>query len=221
MKKLIKFTTLLVVSLFITGQANAKSVSEKISHAPAIDASYSQVQADVAQHLGTNVRWGGQVIGSEKIDKLTRVTVLAYPLDSEGKPAVNQSPLGDAFVVDFEKNSCPSDLALGNYITVYGRVDSDIKLINGPLETQVPLVVSQEVERWSERSITGINTARNSLAFDRLYYDSLAFSGSSRFGFTNSRFGFSSSRFGFSNSRFGLSRFGNRSFSTFGRFGRY
>jgi len=216
MKNLIKLTVLLAATFLVTNQAVAKSVSKNISQAPEIAASYSQVQSDLAKHIGVNVRWGGQVIGTNKLDKVTRVTLLSYPLDAKGKPSVNQAVTGEVFAVNFNKETLPKRLAVGNFITVYGTVNGGVKLVNGPLETIVPVIASQEAKKWKARSIAGLN--RNRFASDRIrYYNSLGFSGS-RFGFAGSRFGFGSSRFGFGSSKFG---FGGRGFSKFSRFGRF
>jgi len=226
MKNLIKLTVLLAATFLVTSQAVAKSVSKNISQAPEIAASYSQVQSDLAKHIGVNVRWGGQVIGTNKLDKVTRVTLLAYPLDAKGKPSVNQAVTGEVFAVNFNKETLPKRLAVGNFVTVYGTVNGGVKLVNGQLETIVPVIASQEAKKWKARSIAGLN--RNRFASDRIrYYNSLGFSGSrfgfagsrfNRFGFAGSRFGFGSSRFGFGSSKFG---FGGRGFSKFSRFGRF
>ncbi len=226
MKNLIKLTVLLAATFLVTNQAVAKSVSKNISQAPEIAASYSQVQSDLAKHIGVNVRWGGQVIGTNKLDKVTRVTLLSYPLDAKGKPSVNQAVTGEVFAVNFNKETLPKRLAVGNFVTVYGTVNGGVKLVNGPLETIVPVIASQEAKKWKARSIAGLN--RNRFASDRIrYYNSLGFSGSrfgfagsrfNRFGFAGSRFGFGSSRFGFGSSKFG---FGGRGFSKFSRFGRF
>jgi len=181
--------------------AKTKDISPNISLAPAIEASYDQVRSDLNKHLGVNVRWGGQIIESQKLDKLTRVTLFAYPLDDQGKPSAQQAVSGNVFVVDFDKSTRRKNLAVGSFITVYGTVDGGLKITNGPLETLVPVLVSQEVKKWKSRQIAGFDRRRNSVTSQRArYYNSL--------GFADSRFGFSNSRFGFTNSRFGNSRFG-------------
>ena len=220
MKNLIKFTAVLAAALLTISPATAKSksVPANISNAPAIEASYDQVQKDIAKHQGVNVRWGGRIIGSQKSGKVTQVTLIAYPLDSDGKPSALEAPIGKAFVVNFDKSTRPRKLAVGNFITVYGPVKGTAKLTNGPLESLVPVVTSQEAKKWKARNIAGLNRGRN------VNYNSLAFR-DSRFGFRGSRFGFGSSRFGFGSSRFGFggSRFGfgSRGFSQFGGFSKF
>ena len=210
MNKLIKFAALLTAALLVLNPAMAKTkaISPNISHAPAIEASYDQVRSDLNKHLGVNVRWGGQIIESQKLDKLTRVTLFAYPLDAQGKPSAQQAVSGNVFVVDFDKSTSRKNLSVGSFITVYGTVDGGLKITNGPLETLVPVLVSQEVKKWKSRQIAGFDRRRNSVTSQRArYYNSLGFS-DRRFGFSNSRFGFNNSRFAFRGSRFGKSRFG-------------
>ncbi len=228
MKKLIKATILLVVSLVITTQTNSQPIPARITNTPAIDVSYKQVQSDLTKHLGVNVRWGGQIIDSQQTDTSTLVILQAFPLDTEGKPSVGGDIESSIFVVDYDKNSSPKNLAVGNYITVYGSVEGDLELINGPLQMLVPVVTSQEIQRWAERYVLSSSQNQNDVVSNGLtYYNFQAYSGfsqgygginqfgnrnsffgnsfgNSRFGFNNNRFGFNNSRFGFSNSRFGF-----------------
>ena len=241
MKNIIRNTALLAMALLATAlatsTASAQRASTKITTAPAISVSYEQVQSDLPKHLGVNVRWGGQIIGSQTIDNITRVTVLAYPLNAKGVPSAEQAIDGSAFAIDFDKTSRRKKLAEGNFITVFGPVVGGLKLTNGPLETLVPVITSTEYKKWNQRKIAGLDPSRESFAFDRArYYNSL---GVGSLGFIGSRRGFSSiqnrrlgtfgstrlgffrdNRFGtFGNSRFGT--FGNSRFGTFGssRFG--
>ena len=243
MKSTVKLIALLTIAQLAMTSALAKPISKNISSPPLIAASYEQVQSDLAKHLGVNVRWGGQVIGSQSIDQITRITVLAYPLEANGTPSTERAIQGNAFAIDFDNSSLPRKLKEGNFITVYGPVIGGLKLTNGPLETLVPVIASEEVKKWNQRNIVGLNRTRNRdrFASERLrYYNSLGFGslgfvgnrrgfstfdnrfgtfGASRFSFGSSRFKYGSSRFGFGSSRFGHG--GHRGFSKFRRYGRY
>ena len=227
MKNLLKLSAFLAATLLVTGPANAigKSVSDNISHAPTIVATYDQVKDDLVKHKGVNVRWGGQVIGTESVDKATLVSLQAYPLDTKGRPHVLEEPVGKVFVVKFNENNLPKRLKAGNFITVYGAVAGSAKLVNGPLESTVPVVASLESKKWKSRNIVGLNNSRNYVVGanrfglgNRVYInDRFGFAGS-RFGFRNNRFGFRGSRFGFRGSKFGI---GGRGFSKFRGFRRF
>ena len=79
----------LLLSLTACASTGSKSsLSPQISYAPAIDVSYNDVVKNVPEHVGVNVRWGGQIIAAEnpKSGAKTRLTLLAYPLKANGKP---------------------------------------------------------------------------------------------------------------------------------------
>lgn len=223
MKNLLKLSAFLAATLLVTGPANAigKSVSENISHAPTIVASYDQVKDGLDKHKGVNVRWGGQVIGTESVDKATLVSLLAYPLDTKGRPHVLEEATGKVFVVKFNEDNLPKRLKAGNFITVYGAVAGGAKLVNGPLESTVPVVASLESKKWKSRNIVGLNNSRNYVVganrFGRFGLGNRVYI-NDRFGFAGSRFGFGGNRFGFRGSRFG---FGGRGFSKFRGFRRF
>ncbi|MFT6407138.1 MAG: starvation-inducible outer membrane lipoprotein [Arenicella sp.] len=89
MTQAIKALLLSTLALLISGCASTGMQSKapiQISIAPAIDVPYAEVIRNIPEHIGVNLRWGGQIIGIKTIEKLTRLTVLAYPLNAKGQP---------------------------------------------------------------------------------------------------------------------------------------
>jgi len=174
MNKTTRIALLLALILISAGCASPKNVklmpdigSSNIRFAPAIDASYHQVQNDLAKHVGVNVRWGGQVINTEELEKGVRVTLFAFPLDAKGQPLTkpDQDFKGGRFAVDLDDTQATDRLFAGRFITVYGTVNGGLTLNNGPLETIIPLVVTQEVKGWKLAKVRQVNPYRNTYAY--------------------------------------------------------
>ena len=154
MRNLIKLTLLLALALVTNNQvlANDKSVSDNISPASAIERSYTQVKKDLAKHIGASVRWRGQVIGSQTLDKITRVTLVSYPLDANRRPSANEATNGMTFVVDFNQENLPKRLTQGNLITVYGTVEGGIKIVNGSIKALIPVLTAQQAKKSGQNT---------------------------------------------------------------------
>ncbi|MFT5611403.1 MAG: starvation-inducible outer membrane lipoprotein [Arenicella sp.] len=162
----------------------------EISYAPAIDVSYQEVADRLKQHIGVKVRWGGQVIGSENVDKLTRLTVIAYPLNAQGRPdrKVIDDVKADRFIVETYNIGVSKE---GHFVTVYGPITGEEVLTNGTLKKVVPVVSAIESKEWSDSDRRYIaRTGR------RLPYNGLGYGYSFGFGrgfYANSYSGFYSS----------------------------
>lgn len=150
MTNLIKniFVTVAVLSLSACASTGGKStISKKIQHAPAIDVAYRQAAENLQDHIGVNVRWGGQIVAAEDVGNKTRLTVIAYPLSNEGKPIAKSSNKfqGGHFIVELENFDIDES---GDLMTVYGKISSEEVLTNGKLKKSIPVVTAFETESW-------------------------------------------------------------------------
>ena len=228
---------IIVLGIVLSGCASTKNkpepqeVSSKISFAPAIDVSYAEVTSNIQQNIGTEVRWGGQVIESETInDSTVRLTVFAYPLSSEGRPIKTGQvdDKGGRFIVDLTDGFAQETNFDGHFVTFYGGVASSVVLTNGNRQKSFPVINAEELVDWNmvDESRGYANDRRGNAYYTlglRKGHFGYPYSFGHR-GFGHSSFGFFSKghrsfgRFG----RSGFGRFGRSGFgrSGFGRFGR-
>ena len=223
MNKVIKLIPLLCVVLVFSGCASSVNkqqvrsqpqvISPLINFEPAIDLSYTEVNSNIKENIGSTVRWGGQIINTQVVDEsTTRLTVLASPLGTNGRPVnVGQSAnSGGRFIVELNEGLAQGVEFDGHFVTFYGEVVDQVLLTNGNKEKNIPLVSASELVDWdiADRQQYADGRDRRGNAFYSLGFRTGHFYYPGRRSF--SRFG------GFSRSRFtrfsGGSSFKNRGF---------
>ncbi len=206
------------------------NVPSQIKYAPIINVTYAQVTENIEDNIGVKVRWGGQIISTEKINEnTTRLTVFSAPLTSEGRPSHLEQPEneGGHFIVDLINDSAMEHQFDGHSLTVFGDIVDQLVVTNGNIQKVIPVVYADELIDWEMVDHERVSfddrrgNAFNILAYRNGHYNQYGYStryyspsyyggiGSSRFGIGSSRFGFGSSRLGFGSSRLG---FGNSVF---------
>ena len=191
MKNRTKPILFVLLSLALSGCATSldkKEVPIQISVAPAIDVPYVDVVKNIPEHIGVKVRWGGQIIGAEQDGDLTRLTMLAYPLDQAGRPDIRSKRedfTGGRFIVE-TKSFDPENP--NRFMTVFGSISNTEVLRNGKLTKTIPVVTALESSDWDPKDQRYAN--------DRLYlpYHGLALGlhfghrGYARYGYNYGRY---------------------------------
>lgn len=130
----------------------AEELSPNISFAPAIDISYAEVLTNIDQNIGVDIRWGGKVIESTKVnDSTVRLTVFAYPLSSEGRPLKKQQAGNESgrFIVDLPEGLAQDKDFKEHFVTFYGDVTSRLVITNGNRKKEIPIIHAQELVDWN------------------------------------------------------------------------
>ena len=189
MTQSIKFVALLGLILGVAACATVNEVnspSAQIQYAPAIDVPYSEVIDNVKQHLGVNVRWGGQIIGARDVDEITRVTIMAYPLSSDGEPTrrLGSGFDGGRFIVEMDNFH---DRINSRFITIYGPISGEETLTNGNKQITIPVVTAIETEDWKQSSPRYSVELRHGFPYHGLgfrygYYDRYGYYGNFSYG---------------------------------------
>ena len=190
-------------------QQISEELSPNITFPPTIDVAYIDIEDKVDQHIGTTVRWGGQVIESTQIDDSTiRMTVFSHPLTNDGRPLKQKAVAenGGRFIVEL-KDSTAKDIDFkGRFITLYGGITSKLVVKNGEFETTIPVINAQELVDWNR--VDQIRSYAKNLRSRAYYNRSYGYYGPSYgrgfFRYKNSHYSF-----GFHNRFYG---FGHRSY---------
>lgn len=72
-------------------------------------------------YTGERVVWGGIIIKTQPLQDTTQIEVLAYPLESNGEPDRQASPLG-RFLIVHRGFLEPTEFSPGHWLSVVGRI---------------------------------------------------------------------------------------------------
>ncbi|PKM12861.1 MAG: hypothetical protein CVV13_03905 [Gammaproteobacteria bacterium HGW-Gammaproteobacteria-3] len=151
--KTLLIALLITQSLVIQGCAN--HLPTAIQNAPTPDLTYHQViSGDPAKQRGLLLRWGGTVIDVENLETLTRIQVLYYPLDSNGRPQITR-PAEGRFILESPLFLDPAIYYKDAEITVVGLLNAETVLKVGDKTLKLPLISAKTLYLWPERDNNG------------------------------------------------------------------
>lgn len=142
----------IITLLFTALTLSACATSPKFDTSD-IDASINPKRAvdEIKTLQNIPVLWGGIIIASNNLKDLTQLEILAYPLDINQRPDIEQSPLG-RFLANQEGYLETTDFAQGRLITVRGTLkDKQIGRI-GESEYVYPVVKINQLHLWKKQS---------------------------------------------------------------------
>lgn len=103
---------------------------------------------------GQLVRWGGVIVRTENQRTLTRIEILAYPLDRSGRPDLEAGP-STRFLADHSGYLEPMTYRKGRSITVVGVVGKPVTGQIGAAPYVYPRVRARALHLWPKRDRTG------------------------------------------------------------------
>ncbi len=106
---------------------------------------------------GKKVAWGGLVIKTDVLKKVTQIEVLAYPLNEDGEPVRNAAAQG-RFLINHPGFLEPADYAAGRWISVVGEINHIHLGKVGEAEYTFPVIVAQQLHLWSDSASSDSKT---------------------------------------------------------------
>ncbi len=146
MLRSMRLISIALLSVVLLGGC-ASRLPPAISTAPPGDVSISAVRAGSGNHSGRMVRWGGEIIQVENRKRFTDISVLAKPLNEEGKPNSGGSADG-RFIARFKGFLEPEEYKPGRLITVSGRFTAIEHHKVGDYRYAYPVVEVVERHMW-------------------------------------------------------------------------
>jgi outer membrane lipoprotein len=149
MKTMLNKTLLLLTALLLSACASGPQYpTEGIN----LSLTPKQAVAEATSQTGKDVLWGGMIVNSTNLESRTRLEVLAYPLDSDQRPQVNEQPYG-RFLLFKQGYLETVDYAAGRRITVLGRLTGTQ---TGKLDETTytyPVVDAKQLYLWSKSDV--------------------------------------------------------------------
>lgn len=109
----------------------------------------AQAVAELDGLRGKSVLWGGTIIASHNLQNATEIEVLGYPLDSDGRPQLDRTPLG-RFIARRDAYLEPVDYASGRLLTVVGPLESVRDGRVGQAPYRYPVMSAQQMALWPQ-----------------------------------------------------------------------
>ena len=100
---------------------------------------------------GQTVLWGGVILATSNMESLTRLEVLAYPLNSDQEPQLEREPLG-RFLLERTGFLDPATHAEGRLLTAKGTVARSDRGQVGGVEYIYPVIEASESYLWPRDS---------------------------------------------------------------------
>lgn len=118
-----------------------------IENPPAFDLAYSYANQYPDRYKNLPIRWGGVIAEVENQKDASLLQILSYPLDSYGRPLLNETAQG-RFVVKSNQFLDPLVYATNTEITVAGTLTGSMQRTIGQKEMRLPLVLSSTLYLW-------------------------------------------------------------------------
>ncbi len=107
----------------------------------------SDVQQSADRYAGSEVIWGGRIIGVENRELTTEVEVIGYPLDRDQQPMPDAPTVG-RFIIVLPGFVEPLDYPAGRHLSAHGIVSGTRLGHVDEHEYLYPLLRAQEINVW-------------------------------------------------------------------------
>ena len=139
------FILLALTTVLVSGCAS--SIPQSISTAPEGAPDLSTLRADPEKYLGRSVRLGGRIVKVENRQQNSWISVVAMPLQGNGKPRrSDQSP--GRFIAQVKGFVDPAVYSKNRRITVVGRFEKMLSQKIGEYNYPYPLIITDDVYLW-------------------------------------------------------------------------
>ena len=107
---------------------------------------------------GKSVQWGGVIVSTTNLQGSTQIEVLAYPLDSDGRPKSDGTAQG-RFILERTGYLEPASYAEGRQITAVGTLTRTQTGKVGEADYSYPVITARQLYLWpTARDYGGTST---------------------------------------------------------------
>jgi len=114
---------------------------------PLVDTGPTPEQVLSGATTGEAVHWGGQIIRVKNLRDRTLIEVLAHPLDTEGRPQLDQ-PAQGRFIVERSGFLEPQEYASDRLLEIRGQLNGFTDGRVGDAPYRYPVVVADDLQLW-------------------------------------------------------------------------
>ncbi|WP_394753773.1 Slp family lipoprotein [Crenothrix sp.] len=118
-----------------------------IENPPPVEITYDQAIHNINAYKNTLVRWGGVIIDVENEEYQSYIQVLLYPLNSYGRPQLDQTNSG-RFIINSPSFLDPVVYSKNTEVTVFGALLGEVDRTVDKKTLKLPVVLSQIIHLW-------------------------------------------------------------------------
>jgi outer membrane lipoprotein len=154
--------------LLLFSLAACSSLPPAISDAPLYDLSYPEAVANGVRFNQAPVRWGGIIVDLVNEQQRSVLQVLAYPLESNGRPLTDDRYFG-RFVITTPEFLDPAIYTKKSKITVAGTLSGTLERTVDHKTLNLPLITQATYHLWMDYPVTNYGYGGFGVGYGALY----------------------------------------------------
>ncbi len=100
---------------------------------------------------GQVLTWGGSIVSIKNLKDRTLLEVMAYPLNSDGKPRLDRQSQG-RFIADYKGFLEPAEYQVGRLVTVTGPMLGYTDGKVGEADYRYPAIAAEQLRLWPKET---------------------------------------------------------------------
>ena len=141
-----------LIGILLILTACSSKVPPNIREAPLNAPGISQVRADPGAFVGKQVRWGGVILSLDHTSTMSRLNIVTFPLDDEGRP-VGQGGSPGRFIAEVGGFLEPTVYGKDRDITVVGEIQNIETQRVGGYDYEYPVVAAETLHLWPKKPV--------------------------------------------------------------------
>lgn len=140
-------TYFLIAGIILILQACSSHIPPQISQPVINEPSIDKVRLDVTEFIGQKVRWGGTILTTENTQNTSLVSIVAFPLNSQGRPSKSGKSIG-RFIASVDDFLEPLVYNADRQITVAGTILGTESRKVGDFTYNYPVIKVEDYYLW-------------------------------------------------------------------------
>ncbi len=158
-----------ICSILLVLVACSSKIPPNIREAPINAPGISQVRADPAAFMNSRIRWGGAILSLDHTADKSRLIIVTFPLNDDGKPVAKGGSAG-RFIAEVEGFLEPAVYNKDRDITIIGDLISVETQRVGGFDYDYPVVTVDEFYLWPKKPLQTTYPRGYYRPFYRPYY---------------------------------------------------
>jgi len=163
-----KSLVFIVTALLVLSACSSK-IPPNIREAPLNAPGISQVRADPGAFVNNRIRWGGAILSLDHTADKSRLNIVTFPLNDDGKPVAKAGSPG-RFIAEIDGFLEPTVYSKDRDITIVGILQGIETQRVGGFDYDYPVVAVDEFYLWPKKPVQTVYPRSYYRPYYRPYY---------------------------------------------------